>query len=61
MTLLVLLGLQLWRWFKKDEHSQWLNQTWFYDWQILLLLFGGVLFAGFLKGRPSTDSDQTKR
>ncbi len=54
--LLALLGWQLWRWFQKDELSQWVNQTWFFAWQILPLLFGGVLVAGFLMGRPNTDA-----
>ena len=56
VVLLVLLGWQLWRWFQKDELSQWVSQTWFFAWQILPLLFGGVLVAGFLMGRPNTDA-----
>jgi len=56
ISLLVLLGLQLWKWFKKDELSEWVNQTWFFAWQILPLLFGGVLVAGFLMGRPETNA-----
>jgi uncharacterized membrane protein YraQ (UPF0718 family) len=56
VVLLVLLGWQLWKWFKEDELSQWVNQTWFFAWQILPLLFGGVLVAGFLMGRPNTDA-----
>jgi len=55
IALLGLLGWQLWRWFQKDELSQWVSQTWFFAWQILPLLFGGVLVAGFLMGRPNTD------
>src|SRR4030042_5105853 len=47
IALLALLGWQLWQWFKKDELSQWVQQTWFFAWQILPLLFGGVLVAGF--------------
>ncbi len=54
--LLAMLGWQLWRWFQKDELSQWVSQTWFFAWQILPLLFGGVLVAGFLMGRPNTDA-----
>lgn len=54
--LLALLGWQLWQWFKKDELSQWVNQTWFFAWQILPLLFAGVLVAGFLMGRPNTNA-----
>ncbi|UCE04527.1 MAG: permease [bacterium] len=56
VTLLILLAIELWQWFKKDELSQWVNQTWFFTWQILPLLFGGVLVAGFLMGRPNTDA-----
>jgi uncharacterized membrane protein YraQ (UPF0718 family) len=54
----LLLGLtyELWRWFKKAELGEWVNQTWFFAWQILPLLFGGVLVAGFLMGRPNTDA-----
>lgn len=56
IALLALLGWQLWRWFQKDELSQWVSQTWFFAWQILPLLFAGVLVAGFLMGRPNTDA-----
>lgn len=56
IILLALLGWQLWRWFQKDELSQWVSQTWFFAWQILPLLFAGVLVAGFLMGRPNTDA-----
>ncbi|MCI0514978.1 permease [candidate division KSB1 bacterium] len=56
IALLALLGWQLWQWFKKDELRQWVNQTWTFAWQILPLLFGGVLVAGFLMGRPNTDA-----
>ncbi|MCU0645433.1 MAG: permease [bacterium] len=56
IVLLALLGWQLWRWFQKDELSQWVSQTWFFAWQILPLLFAGVLVAGFLMGRPNTDA-----
>jgi uncharacterized membrane protein YraQ (UPF0718 family) len=56
IALIALLGWQLWRWFQKDELCQWVNQTWFFAWQILPLLFGGVLVAGFLMGSASTDA-----
>ena len=56
IALLAMLGWQLWQWFKKDELSQWVSQTWFFAWQILPLLFGGVLIAGFLMGRPNMDA-----
>ena len=56
ITLLAALAIQLWRWFKKDEMGEWVNQTWFFAWQILPLLFAGVLVAGFLMGRPNTNA-----
>ena len=56
IALLIVLAYQLWQWFKKDELSQWIHQTWFFAWQILPLLFAGVLVAGFLMGRPNTDA-----
>ncbi|MCI0494442.1 permease [candidate division KSB1 bacterium] len=55
-ALLIVLAYQLWQWFKKNELSQWISQTWFFAWQILPLLFGGVLVAGFLMGRPNMDT-----
>ncbi len=56
LPLIFLLAVELWQWFKKDELSEWVNQTWFFAWQILPLLFGGVLVAGFLMGRPETNA-----
>ncbi len=35
-----------------DEAREWLRQTWEFALEILPLLFGGVLMAGFLLGRP---------
>jgi uncharacterized membrane protein YraQ (UPF0718 family) len=35
-----------------QELQKWLHQTWEFAWQILPLLLGGVLVAGFLLGRP---------
>ncbi|MDH4196171.1 MAG: permease [Candidatus Aminicenantes bacterium] len=40
------------RWFKKDELKEWTSSTWGFAKQIFPLLFGGVLVAGFLLGRP---------
>ena len=51
-VLLVLLALMLLRWFRKPELKEWTSATWAFAWQILPLLFGGVLVAGFLLGRP---------
>jgi len=56
IALLAILAFQLWQWFKKDELNEWVNQTWFFAWQILPLLFAGVLVAGFLMGRPNTNA-----
>ncbi len=50
--LLLVLALMLWRWFTKPELKSWTEQTWGFAAQILPLLFGGVLVAGFLLGRP---------
>jgi uncharacterized membrane protein YraQ (UPF0718 family) len=40
------------RWFKKDELKEWITATRDFALQILPLLFGGVMVAGFLLGRP---------
>jgi len=53
--LLALLGYMLLRWFKRDEISGWVGATWDFAQQILPLLFGGVIVAGFLMGMPGTD------
>jgi uncharacterized membrane protein YraQ (UPF0718 family) len=39
-------------WFRKHELVEWLGATWGFAKQILPLLLGGVLIAGFLLGRP---------
>lgn len=54
--LFVVLMVMLYKWFKKNEINDWLQSTWFFTKQILPLLFAGVLVAGFLLGRPGTDS-----
>jgi len=54
--LLILLGIILLRWFKREEIPAWLESTWTFALQILPLLFVGVLVAGFLMGRPGTDA-----
>lgn len=41
------------RWFEKDELGEWVSSSWTFAKQILPLLFGGVLVAGFLLGRPA--------
>jgi uncharacterized membrane protein YraQ (UPF0718 family) len=48
----LLLVYSLLRWFRKDELAYWVTSTRDFAIQILPLLFGGVLVAGFLLGRP---------
>jgi uncharacterized membrane protein YraQ (UPF0718 family) len=52
-ALLALLAWMIVRWFKKDELKEWTFSTWVFAKQIFPLLFGGVMVAGFLLGRPS--------
>ena len=54
--LLVALGLMLKSWFNRDEIVSWKDSTWDFAKKILPLLFGGVLVAGLLMGRPGLDS-----
>ena len=49
--LLVLVGLMA-LWYSKEETRAWGASTWSYAKLILPYLFGGVLIAGFLLGRP---------
>ncbi|MGM0446554.1 MAG: permease [Bacillota bacterium] len=56
ITLLVILGVILKRWFDKNELTEWVDSTWDFAQQILPLLFAGVLIAGFLMGRPGTEA-----
>lgn len=39
-------------WFKKDELAMWVEASWTFAKQILPLLLGGVIVAGFLLGGP---------
>lgn len=48
---LVVLGLTLINWFKKEELKEWSSASWGFALQILPLLLGGVLISGFLLGR----------
>ena len=48
----ILLIYSLVRWFKRSELRDWVRATRDFAVQILPLLFGGVLVAGFLLGRP---------
>jgi len=52
LGLLIILTVMLLRWFRRPELKEWTGSTWTFAWQILPLLFGGVLVAGFLLGRP---------
>ncbi|MHB0946494.1 MAG: permease [Sedimentisphaerales bacterium] len=40
-------------WFKAKDLKEWVSSTWTFSKQILPLLFGGVVVAGFLLGTPS--------
>lgn len=43
----VLLGM-IYRWFKREELNEWMEQTWSFAKSIVPLLFGGVFFTGFI-------------
>jgi uncharacterized membrane protein YraQ (UPF0718 family) len=49
---LLLLLITIILWFKKDELKSWVKASYDFALQIMPLLFGGVLVAGFLLGRP---------
>jgi len=55
-VLLAVLAWMIVTWFKKAELKEWTLSTWIFAKQILPLLFGGVLVAGFLLGRPGHES-----
>ncbi len=48
----VILAVSLVRWYQRSELSDWVTATRDFAVQILPLLFGGVMIAGFLLGRP---------
>lgn len=52
----IVLAYALVRWFDRDERIEWVAATRDFALQILPLLFGGVLVAGFLLGRPGRDA-----
>jgi uncharacterized protein len=52
----LLLAYAVIRWFNRDERVEWVLATRDFSLQILPLLFGGVLVAGFLLGRPGHDA-----
>ncbi len=51
----LMLAFTLIRWFTKEDKAEWLVATRDFSFQILPLLFGGVLLSGFLLGRPGHD------
>lgn len=51
-ALMLVLAVILKKWFVKEELKGWVDSTWGFAKQILPLLLGGVLVAGFLLGRP---------
>ena len=53
LTVTVLTSLT---WFNKEERGEWFSSTWGYALQVVPLLFGGVLVAGFLLGRPGHEA-----
>jgi uncharacterized protein len=48
---LVAFSFMVISWFTREEISEWVGSTWSFALQILPLLLGGVLVAGFLLGR----------
>lgn len=52
----ILLIFSLIKWFTKDDLVEWGGATREFSLQILPLLFGGVLIAGFLLGRPNHEA-----
>lgn len=48
----IMLVFSLVKWFKRDDLAEWGGATRDFALQILPFLFGGVLVAGFLLGRP---------
>ncbi|NPV71845.1 MAG: permease [Firmicutes bacterium] len=54
--ILAFLGYILKAWFRRDELVAWKDSTWDFAKKILPLLFGGVLVAGLLMGRPGIDN-----
>jgi hypothetical protein len=52
----LILAFTVIRWFSREERMDWVVATRDFALQILPLLFGGVLVAGFLLGRPGHDA-----
>lgn len=53
----VLLAGILLTWFKKGELASWVDSSWTFAKQILPLLLGGVVVAGFLLGGPESSDN----
>jgi len=47
-AMILALLLMLWRWFSRQEITQWLHATWDFGLMIIPLLFGGVFVTGFV-------------
>ncbi len=52
---LVMTGIMLLKWFKKNEITEWTLASWTFAKQIMPLLLAGVLVAGLLLGRPGQE------
>jgi hypothetical protein len=52
---LALALLSVFGWYNGEERKEWYSSTWGFALKILPLLFGGVLVAGFLLGRPGNE------
>ncbi len=50
------VGISTCLWFSREERREWMESTWGYTLQVMPLLFGGVLVAGFLLGRPGHEA-----
>ncbi len=55
-ALLLALGWMIRSWFAREELAEWKDSTWDFAKRIMPLLFGGVLAAGLLMGRPGLDA-----
>ncbi|MFH2139002.1 MAG: permease [Candidatus Omnitrophota bacterium] len=55
MGFLIMTGMMLLKWFKKDEIKEWTQSSWTFAKQIMPLLLMGVLAAGLLLGRPDQE------
>ncbi len=53
--LLIVIGVMLARWFKKEEMKSWVAASWAFAKQIMPLLLLGVIAAGLLLGRPGQE------